>query len=56
MEDAPYRLLLHGIDTLQCAYYLYPADPGKLDFEELRVMKEDLRDAKVKATLASIKG
>jgi len=48
MEDRPCRLLLHGIDTLQCAYYLYPADPGKLDFESLRVMKEDLREAKVK--------
>ena len=48
MEDRPHRLLLHGIDTLQCAYYLYPADRAKLDFKELRLLKEDLQEAKAK--------
>ena len=48
MEDLPYRLLLHGIDTLQCAYYLYPAESETLDFEYLRLLKEEMREAKVK--------
>lgn len=48
MDDRPYRLLLHGIDTLQCTYSLYPADHRTMDFENLRILKEDLREAKVK--------
>ena len=56
MEDRPYRLLLHGIDTLQCAYYLYPAEHGKLDFANLRLLKEDLREAKVKESTKILLG
>jgi hypothetical protein len=47
MDDRPYRLLLHGIDSLQCTYSLYPADHRTMDFENLRILKEDLREAKV---------
>lgn len=43
MEDAPYKLLLHGIDTLQCAYYLGPPSTKHLDFTKLAVIKEQLR-------------
>jgi hypothetical protein len=43
MEDAPYKLLLHGIDTLQCAYYLSPPSAKHLDFRKLAVIKEQLR-------------
>jgi hypothetical protein len=38
-----YKLLLHGIDTLQCAYYLTPPSRTRLDFMALAVMKEQLR-------------
>ena len=48
MDDLPQRLLLHGVDTLQCAYYLYPANPGKLDIAHLRLMREELREGKDK--------
>jgi len=40
--DTP-KLLLHGIDTVQCAYYLTPPRAKHLDFKKLAVMKEQLR-------------
>lgn len=40
--DAP-KLLLHGIDTVQCAYYLGPPSTKHLDFAKLAVIKEQLR-------------
>ena len=43
MDDAPYKLLLHGIDTLQCAYYLSPPASKHLNFTKLAVIKEQLR-------------
>jgi hypothetical protein len=42
------KLLLHGIDTLVCCYYLAASAPGLLDFERLRVMREQLRYARDK--------
>src|SRR5574341_1115027 len=33
MTDGPYSLLLHGIDTLQCAYYLHQAQRQGFDFD-----------------------
>ncbi|MBU6482196.1 MAG: hypothetical protein KGS09_16825 [Nitrospirae bacterium] len=42
-DDAPYKLLLHGIDTLQCAYYLSPPATKHLNFTKLAVIKEQLR-------------
>lgn len=29
MDDAPYKLLLHGIDAAQCAYYLAQERAGE---------------------------
>ena len=47
----PPRLLLNGIDTLECAYYLRRA-PGeqeeRMDFESLLLQREDLRQQKSK--------
>jgi hypothetical protein len=40
--DSP-KLLLHGIDTVQCAYYLGPPATKHLDFAKLAVIKEQLR-------------
>ena len=37
------KLLLHGIDTVQCAYYLTPPRAKYLDFIKLAVIKEQLR-------------
>jgi hypothetical protein len=42
-ELGTYKLLLHGIDTVQCAYYLTPPQPQFLDFRALAVIKEQLR-------------
>ncbi len=40
------RLLLHGIDTIQCAYYLLPQGQAQIDFVQLRAQRESLREAK----------
>ena len=43
---ATIEFLLHGIDTLQCAYYLQ-AKPGMgIDFDHLATEKESLRQSK----------
>ena len=42
------RLLLHGIDTLQCAYYLKPFKIDGIDFYSLAFQKEKLRKTKKK--------
>jgi hypothetical protein len=39
MDDRHYRLLLHGFDTLQCAYYLHAKEDGIFDFREFAVHK-----------------
>lgn len=44
-DTAP-RLLLHGIDTIQCAYYLLPRGATRIDFVELRALRESLRDVR----------
>ena len=41
-------LLLHGHDTIECAYYLAALPSCTLDFEKLAVEKEALRLAKVR--------
>ncbi|MFO0719758.1 MAG: hypothetical protein U0319_03405 [Nitrospira sp.] len=38
-----YKLLLQGIDTVQCAYYLTPPASKHLDFRALAIIKEQLR-------------
>ena len=42
------KLLLQGIDTLQCAYYLRKIGSGGIDFHALGTRKEDLRNRKYK--------
>lgn len=36
------NLLLHGIDTLQCAYYCSPVRSKGIDFQRLAGHKEDI--------------
>ena len=51
MRDKSQKLLLHGIDTLQCAYYLKPgASPG-ICFQKLAIQKERIRATKNKNQL-----
>ncbi len=45
---AQFALLLHGHDTIECAYYLAPATNCVLDYESLAAEKEALRSAKVR--------
>lgn len=40
------RLLVHGIDTVQCAYYLRPEGRCHIDFERLTAERERLRQNK----------
>lgn len=40
------NLLLAGIDTIECAYYLHPGTDSKLDFDALRAQKEAIRQSK----------
>lgn len=49
MEEGSLKLLLHGIDTLQCAYYLLPTEKGKaFNFEMLSRMREGIKNSKMK--------
>lgn len=40
------RLLLHGHDTIECSYYLRPRPDSALNFADLAVEKEALRQNK----------
>lgn len=53
---ASYKLLLHGIDTIQCAYYLSPPRVKYLDFAKLAAIKEQLRMDKSREPRAIILG
>ena len=41
-------LLLHGIDTVQCAYALHKRGPGRINFPALLAQREALRNAKTR--------
>jgi hypothetical protein len=43
MDTPGFELLLHGIDTVQCAYYLTQERAGEWDFGKLLQTREDLR-------------
>ena len=43
------KLLLQGIDTLECAYYLRALGACGIDFQRLTALREELRMAKVRA-------
>ena len=40
------NLLLSGLDTVECAYYLRSGDVSNLDFDALRVQREAMRQSK----------
>jgi hypothetical protein len=40
------KLLLCGLDTIECAYYLRPGDSCGIDFEALRAQREVMRNSK----------
>jgi hypothetical protein len=42
------HLLLQGIDTVECAYYLRASGAGGIDFDRLTSLREELRTAKVR--------
>lgn len=46
------KLLLHGIDSLYCAYYLEHTGEASIDFQKLTQQKESLRQSKSKDPLA----
>lgn len=48
MEGRPYKLLLHGFDTLQCAYFLRQSSADGIDFQSLAKQREEIRQTKMK--------
>lgn len=48
MDSHSFKLLIHGIDTLQCAYFLEPRGVPALDFGKLAELKESIRQSKSK--------
>lgn len=46
------KLLLNGIDTLQCAYYLHAPERQGIDFQLLAEKKEEIRQSKSKNPLS----
>lgn len=48
MVENNYKLLLHGIDSLYCAYYLEHSGEASIDFQKLTEQKENLRQSKSK--------
>ena len=51
MEDFRYKLLLHGFDTLQCAYFLRQSSADGIDFQTLAKQREEIRQTKMKETV-----
>lgn len=47
-SEVAFRLLLSGIDTVECAYYLRGVDVCAVDFARLTALREELRLAKVR--------
>lgn len=56
MDEKNIKLLLHGIDTLQCAYYCRPVGSKGMDFRRLNEQKEEVRQSKRKKPLPVILG
>ncbi len=46
MAHTPVTLLLHGLDTVQCAYYLHAPEGQGVDFRLLAWVKADLKQRK----------
>lgn len=52
MEAGEFKLLLSGIDTIQCAYYLSPIEEAyTIDFDHLSTERENIRQSKNKNPL-----
>lgn len=47
-----FGFLIHGIDTLQCAYFLEPRGDTAIDFGKLAELKESIRQSKDKNPVA----
>jgi len=58
LENGNYKLLLHGIDTVQCAYYLEKdyKKSGHIDFGQLANQKEAIRQSRKKIAVPIILG
>ena len=58
MERQQFKLKLHGIDTIQCAYYLQNSakDNAYIDFEWLTNLKEAIRQSRKKDPLPIVLG
>ena len=56
MEEQSIKLLLYGIDTLQCAYYCRPVRLNGIDFRYLTEQKEGIRQTKSKNPLPVMLG
>jgi hypothetical protein len=50
-DDQAIKLLLQGIDTIQCAYYLAPIRSKDIDFRRMAEQKEEIRQSKSKNPL-----
>ncbi len=48
MENKSFDILIHGFDTLQCAYFLEWARKGGIDFELLIKEREAIKQTKSK--------
>ncbi len=46
MDSQKFKLLIHGMDTVQCAYYLQRTSAGCIDFQVLAEKKESIRLSK----------
>ena len=48
IREQPYKLLLHGHDTVECCYYLRALAGQRIDFEQPAIQREVLHQAKSK--------
>lgn len=48
MENGNFYNLIHGFDTIQCAYFMICAEETGIDFQWLRIEKEKIRGSKRK--------
>ncbi len=51
MEQHGFHMLLNGIDTIQCAYFLLPEGSGGIDFDLLGKERESIRTLRRKESL-----
>ncbi len=49
MSNHPFKLLINGIDTLVCSYFLEPSGEPAINFAKLAEMKESIRQSKSKS-------